>query len=762
MILSLFLLLISFCGGCLLLKEKNKLLLFRAMALTFGVAVVMMFNLNWIFDLEITEIIWVLIFSSIIVLAVLFREKDIQSITSVFVKERKTFLFSLLILLVASLFAASYFKWRLAEPRYSTPDSGTHFLYMNDAAKNGKMSLFGKNIIEEASGDARIAPGHNATYFPGGSAVFALLDSMLNPNNPALLLQIFNIGVYAILAGYFIIFVFQRGLIRSRIGIIGTSIIILLGTFLNLVFASHSTQLLGLLFLIAFIDLFEAYLQKKESIIPSAILFAAMVITYFYWLPIAMAFVAIRFLLSDVNRKTFFREMRRYIFPVVLGSICCFGYVLVMFRLNMFQYSAADGGVAFQRFLLSDALWITPFSIMQFLILVKKWKDQSEDKKMAVAYFLAVSIFALLLALFYLNNFLISHYTAMKVLYIVVPSAWILAIMFFENNCNSIGAALRDLQKGKWIILKQQKKVLASFLLVLFVTLLLGKTYDVNWQPFALAMRNGELILSNDKNADLTQEQMQLLDRVKHEYPSVLQNGKLFILGAHKNALWAFAYSGIWPRTESLISGKVSQSELNFSYASPNDYIYWLRQDPQHVLMLFNAKDLNQCSDCNLFNMNDYEKIVSVGDNYLLKLKEDASPVYEYQAVDVEAESKRKTLPVEFLFSSSDKNMAGLSLKFQVKPKDDVLNDVNFELFKENCNDPSQKETSMVIKKEEFLKKGEKRTMRIYFDRVIENSKDAQWCARLTSLDKKTSDAVGIGELKDGTFEGRPIFKYIK
>ncbi|MDD5464073.1 MAG: hypothetical protein PHP62_02910 [Candidatus Moranbacteria bacterium] len=762
-IFSLVLFLVAFLTAFALLRERNELLLFRATALVFAIAVIGMFNLNWLFDFSIEGWRWIALFAIIFLLTIFFRKENIFEKAKLVYQENKTaYTFSIAIIFIAFLFASSYFHWDLNVPRYSTPDSGTHFLYMNETAKNGRMAVFGKNLIEEASGDATIAPKHNETYFPGATAAFAFLETIIQPKNPAMTLQIFNALCYAILAGYFIFLFFTRKIIKEKIVLVVLSAIILLGSFFNFVATSHSTQLLGLLFLVAFVDTYESYLQKKESFFVPALFFGAMISTYFYWLPIALAFVAIRILFLDLKIKNFVKEFLQAMFPLAAGSVFCAVYVLIMFKFNMFQYSSSDGGVAFQGQLLSDALLIAPFAVWQLFSLLRDWKENSDNKKFVAAFFAGVVVFALMLAVLYKNGVLISHYTAMKVLYLVVPAAWVLALMFFEENYATFKMFFKKIIKKDWIAFGIFKKQLTIFAMLFLLTVGTAKFFEVGLNLLPLMEKNIKIIINNEKEPELSADQMRLLDETKAKHGDVLQDGKIFIMGPNKNVWWAFAYSGIWPRTDSLVTEHPGNySELNFSYSSVDDYANWLKRDTKHILIYFNADTAAQCTDCNMFNIADYKKLETRGDNYLLELKKDAKPVYEYQK-DVKTEkSDRITLPLNFSFSSTDYFLAGISLRLQVNPKKDVQNDLLLEIFKGDCLEKSTEKISLVVvKKEDIIKKGEKRTVKVYFDKTFQNASDAKWCARLSTADEKTSKAVGIGKYPDGSFDVRPIYAY--
>lgn len=752
-----------------LLRERGGLFLPRIPVLVFSLVIVWMFNLNWLGGVAIKEWGWI---SSFFLLSVavwfLRRENPFSGIKEAIGKNVKKMFFVAGVSAGAILFAMLYFQWDLNVPRYSTPDSGVHFLYMHDTAQNGRMSLFGKDLIGAASGDNSILPRHNEAYMPGATAVFALLENFLKPRNVAKTLQVFNLACYALLAVYFVMLLGERELIKSRGLLMVFAVILLLGTFFNFVATSHSTQALGLLFLLGFVDFFEAYWQKKESWLPAALALGALVMTYFYWLPLALGFVGLRFFFSDF-RKKIRQRFATTLLPLVGGFVFCVGYVVVLFELNMFQYASADGGVAFQEYLLKDALLIAPIAFFQLLFLIRLAKKDVENRKFAAAFFGATAFFVFVLALCYKNAFLISHYSAMKVLYLVVPSAWALFFIFIEDHRvgmirltkNFFGSPRSILESGKW------KAVV--FLLFLFsFTAISARAFEVDYACLPLMKKNLELILKEKTDPSISAEQMEILDLLKANHKDLLSDGQILIVAPTRSALWAFAYSGIWPRTKSLVPPEGSRagifSQLSFYSDGIADYGLWLKQDKKHALVYFDTEDGENWIDRSMFDFNDYQLIESEGGNRILKLKQGETVDYAWAWKKNEEKSVREILPLEIDFVSEGDFLGGFFVRFQVEPKKNVLNDVVGQIFEGSCSGKKavDKKADFVIVKNDLVKKGEKRTSRVLFEEFLPDAKNKKWCIRLEAPDEKTAKAVGVGRFEDGGYEINPIYSFLQ
>ncbi len=762
-LLSIILILFAFLAALAILKEKDEAILLRATSLIFALAVVFMFDMNWLAGVAVKNWAWVMFFAGLFLIAFYLRGGRILSeIKNYLRKYRRANGLAILFMLFTFLMACSYFHWDLAVPRYSTPDSATHFLYMHDTAQTGRMSLFGKNLITEASGDPSIAPKHNETYFPGATAAFTLINTVIQPKNPTVTLQVFNAFFYAVLTAYFIFLIYVKKIVKKKISVLALAAILMFGTFFNFVATSHSTQLLGLLFLVAFADTYDLYLRKKESFFIPAIFMGAAVTTYFYWLPPLLAFVGIGFLfLRRKDKKYFWKDLFQAGLPILAGFIFCLGYVIVMFKLDMFQYASSDGGVAFQDAMLADSFLILPFAVIELILLFLRRKNNDAGENFAAAFFGAVALFSLTLAVFYKNGFLVSHYTAMKSLYLAVPSAWVLGAVFLERNTEKMRRIANAAFQNKWIDILVFKKVIILLVVLYAGVWFLAQRYDVKYRFFPLFEDNLRYVLANDTPPALSEDQMKLLDEIKTKYSGLLQNGKIFIIGPKKNLRWVFSYSGIWPRSDSLVPAGTHHtgmaSELNFAFSSDEDYVNWLKQDKNHVLVYFN-KDTLGCADCNLFNFDDYDNLKADGDNFLLKLKSDAQPVYNYIWDGPNAKPAIVNLPEKISFFSRDDMLAGMLLRLQVKPKKDVQSDVAVTLYGGDCKHGGQEEAYAQISQNDLV--SGKKTLQIYFDHKIKNTKNKDWCLWMEAPDKKTSDAVGIGRFADGSFDVQPIYAW--
>ncbi len=761
MILSLSILLTAFLAAFAILRNRDALLFFRMTALVFSIAVVFMFNANWLTRIVVKDWAWPILFFLLFILALSIRGLNILlEIRSYFLQNLKAIVLSFFVIALAFLFASSYFHWDLNIPRYSTPDSGTHFLYMHSTSQNGVMSMFGRNLIADASGDTTIAPGHNQTYFPGATAAFSLLDMAVHPKNPAMTLQIFNVFFYAILAGYFIFLFHVKRIITNKISLVCLSGIILFGTFFNFVATSHSTQLLGLLFLLAFMETYESYLNKKEYFFVPALFLGAMVLTYFYWLPIAIIFVTIELLLSLKKSGSFSAEFLRALFVGATGIVFCLGYVLIMFKLNMFQYASSDGGVAFQDKMLSDTLLVLPIVIYQLFSLLRG-QHRIGNSRFTIAFFGSILVFSLTLALLYKSGLFVSHYTAMKVLYIAVPSAWVLAFLFLGENIFKIKNFWKLLIGRKWKTLEMYKIFFIGTIFCYAAVWGIAKKFDLSLDFLPLLRANIQQVTQNDMQPALSGNQMKLLDEIKSKHPSLLQDGKIFVMGPRRNVLWIFAYSGIWARSSSLIQAGIlhvgSESEMHYFYSNSDDYITWLNQDEKHAIVYFNANDSDSCTDCNLFDFGDYNKLESEGDNHLLQLKSGTNPIYEYK-LGALGDTQKVFLPIKYSFMADDQSLTGMSLKLRVRQKKNVQSDVLLELFAGDCSkNESQKIAAAIVAKEDLIKSGDRK---ISFEHAINSAKNQTFCVKLTSADEKTSSAVGLGRFSNGGFEVQPIYAY--
>lgn len=623
---SCFFVLSGLLLSLIVIEKRKALFIFRAIGLISSVSIIFAYHYNWLFHQPMTLLSLSVFFCALSITFIFFRKIKVSELVSLFKGiEFKNVLLIIGALFVPMIIGVIYFQGQLDVPRYATPDSGTHYLYMSQTARTGFVPLFSPSEIYPASGNLEVFKLHHESYLPGSVVLFFVIDKLMNAENPTVAFQSFNIFWYAMLSLYFLFIFRSRGYLNSIAATVVASAFIFFGTFFDFVVTSYSAQLFGLFLLIYFLDTFHDFIEKKESFLLPMLSLAAIGMTYVYWLPVAGIFVASSVIFS-LNREDFRKngEMLINVFQLLIGSLLFgAGYLMVLLRINMLSHAVDDGGFSFQGQILSDAIIIAPIvSLCLVFVTFYYWKNRKNDFLLNVS--ISVLVYALTLFFLYEKN-LVSHYAAIKVMYLLVPMAWIIFISLldkFESRFLDFNFIKAQFCKKEFII--------GSVLLFMFSVIFYGYAYGSKWISFEitpLEMKNFELIFDEKRDPVITREQLELLDVVKREHAWVLQEGRLVIIAPPNAALWSFAYSGIWPRTLNLIDQSIvndSNGVLSpMNIYSPNiiDYDFWLSREGEHVLMFFDTGESDKWAKRVKFNLADYEVLAREGKNMLLKLK---------------------------------------------------------------------------------------------------------------------------------------------
>ena len=623
--------------SALTFREKGYLLPFRSLGLALSLAIVWMFNLNWILHLPVSLNIFSAIFLAISLIVFISKDKKVSLLdVSGWVKRfARQFVWQkwAFFLFSAVLFLAighSYFNGQLDNLRYTTPDPATHYANMSRTAISGFMPLFGLNEIYEVSSHQEGLKTFPDGYFPGATAGFFLLNAILQPAKMIFNLQIFNALFYALISVYFLL------LLRKKAGFFNNIIFVLafgviaLGTFFDLMVNSFSTQLFGLFLLIFFIDIFDEFIEGNIPFLVPMFALAGVIITYLYWVPVALFFIFFRSL-----AKMEFKKIFSIAGIVSGGGILSIGYIIACVKFSMLSHSVDDGGFSFAGQFLADTMVIMPFSIAMLYGLLKKkffFKSQSFLGDFAVAAF----VYSILLFVGRAKG-IVSNYAAMKSLYLTIPLVWALGMKFFtEEDVVSWFKALWGciLSKDKAVI--DFKKIFSRnfFFLIIFWVMFVGVVYlklDIQPEILPLMNKNVSLLSSSKKNASgLTHEQMILLDKIKKDYAWTLDNKQIVVIAPPGTSLWVYSYSGLWPRTKSLvIEGKTeleSYAPMGLYSAGIVDYPYWLSHDKNHFIVYFDSRESSRWIKSSGFDFGDYDTLIDSGGSKLLKLKDGIVP----------------------------------------------------------------------------------------------------------------------------------------
>lgn len=607
------------------LQKGIRFALFRTVGWVLSVAVVVTLNVNWLLGKPITlGILGIGVLLGVVFAVLWGRKRDIWK--NPFARMKADEWVPIFVFLGAFFLGWQYLGFQWDAPRYATPDPGTHTMYMFQTAQTGLMPMFSESRIYPASNYEEGWKTHHLSYFPGSTAVFFVVN-MLSPLGMLETFQLFNVVMFALVCAYFFALSMRmfRGVWRYlSFGIF--SFVLLYGVFFEFVVASFTTQLLGLFFLLFFADMYHRYRQGVIPIWFPLLGLSSIIVSYVYWLPVAFLFIFFE-RLSDIYIKEFsWRIFFRWVvvfFRVPLGAIfLSWGYVLVAHRVNLLGYSSADGGFPVQKEILRDVIVVIPFAVFSVYLLMRRWLSKRKAN-LILNLFLASFIYSFGLIFLYIVSMRVSHYTAFKSLYLLLPLVWLLALSYMTRTFSFFRDILRE-KRMTFDLIRFRKYVLLFG--GIYVLVFCGTYFaNISWKGLSLQKQNMTFVRGNGGiGYNLTRDQWQLLDVIKRDYSDILREGRVFVVAPPDTALWIFSYSGIWPRTLATTSPERSLGGgFGLDPLKVIDYKEWFDRDPDRILVYFRTKESKKWIAEENVPLGQYEVLYAIGDNAIYKWKGD-------------------------------------------------------------------------------------------------------------------------------------------
>ena len=613
----------SFLTFFLFFKIKPAYAFFRSIALVLVIAIVTTLNINWLLGKSVS----MGVLGSIVLC--FFAYEYFFSKSKLFAQKirKSSSLIPILVFLVAFLLAGQYFGFRWDEPRYATPDPGTHYLYMSQTVETGMMPFFSESRIFPAMGFIKSWEFHHQSYFPGSTAVFFVIDH-LSPFRTLVNYQVFNAFFYALLCGYF--FALSMKIIRGEwrwISFVLFGGALLFGVFFDFLVNGFSTQLLGLFFLLFFVDMYSEYERKRMAFLFPVLGLAGVVVTYIYWLPVALLFILFekisQFFSQEHSLKNILSLVASSLVVPTGACIVSFGYCLIVYKVRLFGHASDDGGFPVQKHIVADVMAIIPFFLFSTWAFFFRWK-KTKKAPLLFSFLGATLVYAFFLAVLFWGRLGVSHYAAYKVLYLLLPLVWVFAFSHFGKWMRYV--RLFFVKRSVSIPLVKFRKYLLT-LFGLYVVVGVGCYFlDISFKFIPLHKKNFSFAEGKGVSSNLYREQSQMIDKLNSKYAWTLQDGKVLVIAPPDTALWIYAYGKIWPRTYSLLGPEKKHPEKGVSpmdmYSSGiADYQIWFQNDPKKIFVYFDNGESKKWIKEQKFPQEEYDIVHTVGDNRIYSWK---------------------------------------------------------------------------------------------------------------------------------------------
>lgn len=717
----------------------------RFVGLFLSLSIVLFFNFNWIFGRPAT--VWLFVVSLILSMIIAKFGNIFEISKHKNIKDLSIFIFFGFILLLS---CASYFSWRLDEPKYTTEDAAIHYLYMSQTVKTGFLSNFLPNTIYFDSGENEVYKNFGKGYPPGAAVPFYLIYNIVPTRHITASLQIFNSIFFTLSILYIFFLVKKSGILRFRTSLIFMSLIFGFGAFFDFITASFSTQVFGLFLLLFFFDTYRGFFEEKMNIIFSILALSSIVFSYIYWFPVASLFMCVYFL----SNRNFPHPFIVFVVTTVLSA----GYIKELYDVRILNYATAYGYFESAKIFLSDIAFILPLAIFGLIGIIR---DIFRKENVFIGSIVLSSILYAFVLLILFRFDVVSQYPAFKSLLLAVPLIWLVGLIQIEKIYKKRREIRNDLYRMYdcgFSFLKKDILIVSCIFLSLVVILVFAWFSKVPIGVMPIIFRNTHSIVYPRNFANITAEQLLLLDKLKTEYARVLDERRILVIAPFDTSLWVYAYSGIWPRTFSLLG-----NEKNFGEYSPMDvysndivnYETWLKNDVNHVLVLFDNEFNRDWQARNNFHLEDYEILFSVGNNYILQLKKSVEVEFFHQKNQIIytftpsislPEKKKQSIPYSGEIITLSETFIGLSFMLSIK-KEEISEDLFFDIRSGKCNENGSIFYKKTVSIEELRnqKKGDYYLIR--FDSPVKISIGSPVCYSL--YQDRPDDSIALVALKE-------------
>ncbi len=599
-----------------LLPAISRNFFFRAWCIILSVIIISSFPLSYIgipLNLITYSVLLVLLASAVIVIKFIkyrnwkFLKDIVQSIKQI---DRKSLVFPLVLLAITFLVGLLYFRFDLKTPQYYSIDAATHFLLGRNTQQTEKILLFEKNIYFPDS--------KNLAEYPFGAAVTTSTFFNLLPTlGYDIVFQLLMVVFYALVVTYFYQ-VFQR-YFKIKSPLLNTMLVVLLtlGFFLSLVTLGFTAQLIGLFLVLGFVDLYAAIKNSYKGTIILALVLGAIFFTYYYWIPIIFIFLVIdNFNLLNLRK---FAENKQVLLKrlVLMGifALLLAPYIYIIYKIRILGYSTSDGS-SYKVFLL-NFIFFMPFIILGLFDIGKSvLKEKSEIAAFIVA---SIAFTGFLYVAYRLGK--ASPYTFAKSYYLTGPLLYFVAVSSIEKVANE----LKHLY-SKLLIFGMTATFFLIVLMLPFeknvdtpIEIPNAPTFSINTLGLdgrlfdVLYVDVRALIDPEYHRINLDDERTEFFANVRSYLPQTDGVMKISTMSDYDTAMWFYVKTDIWPRS--------LEDHIYLYDPQYVNYDLWKQQDNTCYFIMIGSYETNEWLKKYDFNMDDFETIYQVGDNYLFKQK---------------------------------------------------------------------------------------------------------------------------------------------
>lgn len=444
----------------------------------------------------------------------------------------------------AAVIGAVYFASDFSVPQFISIDPALHYIYADRMVIDEKLQYFSRSIFFPDS--------VNVSTYPYGTAVLtSLFFSLTTWMDRFASFQIFQVLLFALVNAY-ALHVFNKMFKFSRLELIVVgSILVTLSFFFNLMIMGFSSQLAGLFFMFACLDLYLSMRWSWEKVFSVAFLLSAVMQTYFNWIAYVILFAALQLVSLGLRKgwKQFKEYLRWNVFTLALFFLLSVHYFYLIFSSSLISVITTSNGLTYNVFLANVFIFIPLLVVYVFpyvrdIVMKRTWSGNGFSFLLAsVSFTLALGI------LFLAGRF--QQYIFLKNFYLTIP------VMF----CAAI-KGLERLTKEKTLI----QKLFASGAIFLIVYLAIvpfliaypsyqpqdsyaGGVDNLNVRPLDIFLYNGQFLINSRVHPyNIEKEAVDFSKHVAEYLPTEEKLTRVSVVCEQSRGLWFYAFSRIWPR----------------------------------------------------------------------------------------------------------------------------------------------------------------------------------------------------------------------
>ncbi len=512
------------------------------------------------------------------------------------------------IALIALIIGVVYLRGKFMLPQYFTLDSAVHYMMADHVLREDSLLFFDRNIYFPDS------PGMSDYPF-GNSVVIVLISRLLFLVPFDAVFNLYGVLLFSSISGYFGYLAIRDLRIKHFTSRLLLSVLTLFGFFFSLLSFGFSSQMVGLLFLLGFYDVLHETMNMQKIVV-AGILLAAILFSYFYWVPPAILLLLLCFA-KEIQVHEMVKSIRKgsklllaFIPTIILGI----PFALVHIEGNTAQAAAADG-TAYKVLALNFIIFV-PFMLL-WILLRKNFSVKNLTR--IDIFVISGVVYTFILYILYRFDFLSSYSLAKS-----YPLTGTLLYAVSVAGIDRVSELIRG--RAKYIIS-------SSYLGILLFVFLMSPiqtnsqclqaapvpTFDMNtlgldgrfMDMYGLHWR----MLTDERIHRLNYDET-LLEFFNKSSEYFEENGieKVSVVADYDTALWFYAKTRVWPRS---LPGE-SQKLFTPGYVS---YQQWKENDESGFLVILNYDRNLSWIESNEFDRQSFDVIIQEGNNYLYEEK---------------------------------------------------------------------------------------------------------------------------------------------